>query len=119
GCFQALLFALLIRVSEQRIHVVHATLGETVILPCSTNQINSNVYWRYGEKTTVCDIIKGEVDFEEQDPVYKDRVESFPLEFAKGNFSIKLIRVKRDFEGIYTCNFPAKLHPESVKLKIK
>ncbi|KAF5896081.1 uncharacterized protein DAT39_014226, partial [Clarias magur] len=115
-CFFFTFLLVIYRVSSQNVRVVNGTLGGTVILPCSTSQRNTNVYWRYGEKTTVCDIIAGEVDFEEQDAVYKDRVESFPIEFAKGNFSIKLKKLKKSDEGIYTCNFPRILTPDTLKL---
>ncbi|KAM9494514.1 CD276 antigen homolog [Clarias gariepinus] len=104
------------RVSSQNVRLVKGTLGGSVVLPCSSDQSNTNVYWRYSEKITVCDIIKGEVDFDEQDPVFKDRVESFSSEFAKGNFSIKLKNLKKSDEGVYTCNFPKILTPGTLKL---
>ncbi|KAB5526182.1 hypothetical protein PHYPO_G00148770 [Pangasianodon hypophthalmus] len=121
-CCVCSLFVFLINVvSVQSVHVVEAILGETVILPCTkqTNQTTQTVYWRYSDSTTVFDIISGEVKFDEQDPVYKGRVVCFPLEFAKGNFSIKLSNVKQFHEGIYTCNFPSTLTPQTIQLNIK
>ncbi|MCJ8747582.1 hypothetical protein PDJAM_G00155190 [Pangasius djambal] len=106
-------------VSVQSVHVVDAILGETIILPCTSNQSTWTVYWRYSDSKTVFDIIKGEVKFDEQDPVYKGRVGCFPLEFAKGNFSIKLSNVKQSYQGIYTCNFPSTLTPHTIQLNIK
>ncbi|KAI5609493.1 hypothetical protein C0J50_9471, partial [Silurus asotus] len=101
------------------IRTVEAFLGETVILPCERVQTAQNVYWRYMDSITVCDIIRGKANFEEQDPVFKDRVQLFPLEFVKGNFSIKLRNVDWSEEGIYTCNFPNTIVPETVQLSIK
>lgn len=67
---------------------------------------------------TVCDVIGGNVYTNEQDPMFHGRVEFFPSEFSKGNFSIKLHNVNLSYKGIYTCNFPYTLTPEKVQLEV-
>ncbi|KAK3527845.1 hypothetical protein QTP86_008674 [Hemibagrus guttatus] len=92
----------------QCVHVVHSVAGETVTLPCPTSQIKldgHNVYWRFNDSMTVCDIIRGEVDFDEQHAMYKGKVKYFPGEL-KGNFSIQLLDVNSAHHGIYTCIIP-------------
>ncbi|MCJ8747583.1 hypothetical protein PDJAM_G00155200 [Pangasius djambal] len=117
--FVVFAFLMLINsVSMQSVHVVNANLGHSVILPCTANHRTLTVYWRYNDSKTVFDIIKGEVKFDEQDPVYKGRVGCFPLEFAKGNFSIKLSKLKKSDVGIYTCHFPSTLTPGTVQLRV-
>ncbi|KAB5526183.1 hypothetical protein PHYPO_G00148780 [Pangasianodon hypophthalmus] len=117
--FVVFVFLMLINsVSAQSVQVVNANLGRSVILPCTANHDTLTAYWRYNDSKTVCDIIRGKVNFEEQDPVYKSRVESFPSKFAKGNFSIKLSNLKKSDAGIYTCNFPSTLTPGTVQLRV-
>ncbi|GAA6085067.1 butyrophilin-like protein 10 isoform X1 [Tachysurus ichikawai] len=102
----------------QCVHLVNGTLGRSVILPCTTSEVKTNVYWRFNASTTVCDIIDGKADFEEQHVKYKGRVETFQTEFPKGNFSIKLNNLMMFDAGIYTCNFPSTLIPVTVHLKV-
>ncbi|XP_060714893.1 CD276 antigen homolog [Tachysurus vachellii] len=117
--FFPLCIALLINEAlVQCVHMVHAVAGQTVILPCYTQAISS-AYWRYNDSRTVCDIVKGKVYFDEQHSVYKDKVDYFPEELRKGNFSIKLLDVNSAHQGIYTCNFPNTLIPEITYLIVK
>ncbi|XP_047666936.1 butyrophilin-like protein 10 isoform X2 [Tachysurus fulvidraco] len=102
----------------QSVRLVNGTLGRSVILPCSTSDVKTNVYWRYKDSITVCDIIDGQTDFDEQYVKYKGRVETFQTEFPKGNFSIKLNNLTMFDAGIYTCNFPYTLIPVTVHLKV-
>lgn len=99
-------FFVCLSVSMQSVRVINGTLGHTAILPCSTSQLNVNVYWRYNDSITVCDILSGRLDFDEQYQAYRSRVESFPTEIPKGNFSIKLHSLRKSDTGIYTCNIP-------------
>ncbi|XP_060714891.1 butyrophilin-like protein 10 isoform X2 [Tachysurus vachellii] len=117
--FYVFAFLLLINnVLVQSVHVVNGTQGRSVILPCSTSDVKTNVYWRYNDSTTVCDIINGKADFEEQHVKYKGRVETFQTEFPKGNFSIKLNNLTMFDAGMYTCNFPRTLIPVASYLKV-
>ncbi|XP_053472880.1 CD276 antigen homolog isoform X2 [Ictalurus furcatus] len=99
-------FLLLIHtVSVQSVRV-EGFIGESVTLPCSFGQKPQTVFWRNDDSRVVCDIIRGEADFSEQDPVYKDRVEISQSEIEKGNFSIMLSNVKESDSGQYTCIVP-------------
>lgn len=40
---------------------------------------------------------------EKQDPAYKNRVETFPEEYMKGNFSLKLNKLQYSDTGKYIC----------------
>ncbi|KAG7315436.1 hypothetical protein KOW79_021524 [Hemibagrus wyckioides] len=106
------------KVSMQSVWVINGTRGRTAILPCSTNKLNVNVYWRYNDSTTVCDIISSKLDFDEQYPAYSGRVDSFPDEIPKGNFSIKLHRLRMSDAGIYTCNIPNTATQGPVYLRV-
>ncbi|XP_058237698.1 programmed cell death 1 ligand 1-like [Hemibagrus wyckioides] len=121
-CFFPLGFVLLVNgASVQDVHVVHAVAGENVTLPCSVGQIKQNkfsVYWRFNDSTTVCDIIRGKVDFDEQHPVYRGKVKYLPREQVKGDFSIQLLNVNSAHHGIYTCNIP-NIATEIVQLTIE
>ncbi|KAK1802087.1 hypothetical protein P4O66_004427 [Electrophorus voltai] len=46
------------------------------------------------------------VSLENQEVVYSGRVDSFPEEYMKGNFSIKLRDVKLSDAGTYSCFMP-------------
>ncbi|XP_053532728.1 CD276 antigen homolog isoform X2 [Ictalurus punctatus] len=115
-----LLFALLLvidKVSMQSV-TVEADIGGSVILPCSVGRYEKDVFWRNENSKSVYDIITGEVDFHDQDAVYRDRVDSFPSEFAKGNYSIRLRNVKPTDPGPYSCHIPNSI-TVYVQLKIK
>lgn len=104
-------------VSVQSI-TINAPQGSLVTLPCSSNQTDPSVFWRYRDRTTVCDIIDGKADFDEQDLAYKGRVEIFPEEIKKGNFSIKLLNLSTSDTGTYTCNLVSSVTPQTVQLNV-
>lgn len=89
-----------------------------MILPCSVGRYEKDVFWRDENSKSVYDIITGEVDFHDQDAAYRDRVYSFPSEFAKGNYSIRLRNVKPTDPGPYSCHIPNSI-TVYVQLKIK
>ncbi|XP_037390547.1 CD276 antigen-like isoform X2 [Pygocentrus nattereri] len=86
---------------------VQAFVGDTVILPCSNSHeallVKGTVFWRFGDTITVYDITDSSVNFDEQATSYKNRVDTFPAEWTKGNFSIKLRDVRKSDGGTYTC----------------
>ncbi|KAL0148637.1 hypothetical protein M9458_056077, partial [Cirrhinus mrigala] len=48
------------------------------------------------------DLIEGKASVEKQGPRYKNRAETFPDEYERGNCSIKLINLTRNDEGDFS-----------------
>ncbi|XP_072527756.1 CD276 antigen-like [Salminus brasiliensis] len=101
-----------------------AVEGGTIILPClysgaPLQRDEMNVFWRHNDKRKVHNIVKGEVSVVEQDPAYQNRTESFPKEFAKGNFSIKLSRVTSSDNGAYSCHMLFESDVQSIQLQVE
>ncbi|KAF4097857.1 hypothetical protein G5714_021865 [Onychostoma macrolepis] len=74
---------------------VEAVFGGSVVLPCSSAEHDLklqdiDVFWRHNGSKIVFDIIKGADSLENQGQWYKNRAETFPEEYVRGNFSIKL-----------------------------
>ncbi|XP_056125765.1 uncharacterized protein LOC130103541 isoform X2 [Rhinichthys klamathensis goyatoka] len=87
---------------------VEAVIGGSVLLPCSSTEEDHklrdiNVFWRHNGSKIVCDIIPSSHSLEKQDPEYKNRIETFPEEYERGNFSIKLNKLIYADGGKYTC----------------
>ncbi|KAF4093380.1 hypothetical protein AMELA_G00001540 [Ameiurus melas] len=118
GTCLSLFFTCLIDQASAQSVTVEADLGGSVILPCSVGRCEKDVFWRDENSKSVYDIIMGDVDFHDQDAAYRDRVHSFPLEFAKGNYSIRLLNVKPTDLGRYRCHFANSITVH-VQLKIK
>ncbi|XP_053348019.1 CD276 antigen homolog [Clarias gariepinus] len=110
-CFTFLL--LIHKVSVQSGHV-EGVIGQTVTLPCSITPMSLDVFWRDSAGRTVCDIIAGKADYDEQDPVYKDRIK---FENGNGNSSIMLSNVMKSDAGTYTCTSP-NVKTQSVELTV-
>lgn len=99
--FVFILFILALLVSVQRIRV-EGVIGQTVMLPCSITQKPVEVNWQY-KAQSVCDIIGGKADCDEQNPAFRGRVNISSSEIEKGNFSIMLSNVMKSDEETYTC----------------
>ncbi|XP_065115845.1 uncharacterized protein [Paramisgurnus dabryanus] len=103
-------FALLInKVSLQDVNDdVEGVTGGSVVLPCATSEIQHklsdiNVHWRHNDSLIVCDIVRGKFSLQHQDFTYKNRVETFPTEYERGNFSLKLNNLTHTDAGHYQC----------------
>ncbi|KAK9967760.1 hypothetical protein ABG768_002132 [Culter alburnus] len=87
---------------------VKGNIGGFAVLPCSSidNHLkyeDITVYWRHNSSQNVYDIIEGKGSMEKQDPAYKNRAETFPEEYMKGNFSLKLNKLQYSDTGKYIC----------------
>ncbi|KAF4097916.1 CD276 antigen homolog [Onychostoma macrolepis] len=83
-------------------------IGGSAVVPCSSKKPplateGIDVRWRHKYDLSVYDIVKGKVFVEGQDPQYKNRAESFPEEYLRGNFSIKLNNLQLTDAGKYKC----------------
>ncbi len=86
-------------------------VGDSVIFSCSIpkskvqDKIEKvSVNRRDNEGKNVFDIVGGNGKYQDQAPEYKDRVESFPEEYKKGNFSIKLNSIQISDARKYHCH---------------
>ncbi|KAL0148644.1 hypothetical protein M9458_056084 [Cirrhinus mrigala] len=102
-----------------------AVIGGSVVLPCSSAEPDlklqdTDVHWRQNGSIYIYDIIKGKFSdsMAEQDPRYKNRAETFPDEYLRGNFSIKLINLTHTDAGKYTCYIIPSNEQETVQLII-
>uniref|UniRef100_A0A673IIX4 Ig-like domain-containing protein n=1 Tax=Sinocyclocheilus rhinocerous TaxID=307959 RepID=A0A673IIX4_9TELE len=87
---------------------VEGFIGDSVVLPCSSAEHDLklqdiNVLWRNKDSETIYDLIKGKASVEQQDPRYKNRAETFPEEYERGNFSLKLQNLTHTDEGEFNC----------------
>ncbi|CAM4654821.1 unnamed protein product [Leuciscus chuanchicus] len=121
SCGFICVFAVLInKVSLQE--TVEAVISGSVLLPCSSTEHDHklqdiNVFWRHNGKI-VCDIIPSSRSFEKQDREYKNRTETFPDEYERGNFSIKLHKLISADAGEYTCLISHSSEQPTVQLII-
>ncbi|XP_050960557.1 CD276 antigen homolog [Labeo rohita] len=77
-----------------------------------------DVSWRHNDSKIVCDIIPCSTLPVTQDPEYENRVETFPQEYLRGNFSIKLNNLKHTDGGQYICYIKNVDELKTVKLII-
>ncbi|XP_059425746.1 CD276 antigen homolog isoform X2 [Carassius carassius] len=83
-------------------------IGDSAVLPCSSEEPLNTIQdidlvrWIHRGQN-VYSIIDGQVSVEGQDPEYRNKVESFPKEYLRGNFSIKLNNLQHTDAGKYKC----------------
>uniref|UniRef100_A0A672KE48 CD276 antigen homolog n=1 Tax=Sinocyclocheilus grahami TaxID=75366 RepID=A0A672KE48_SINGR len=99
---------------------VPGVIGGSVVLPCSSTEPDQDteVHWRQNGSKIVYDIIKGKDSVEQQEPRYKNRAETFPEEYKRGNFSIKLNDLQHTDAGKYTCLIAHSSEHKTVELII-
>ncbi len=97
---------------------VEGFVGDSAVLSCSIpeSEIQGkiekiSVHWRDDDGKKVCDFTGGNRTCH-QAPEYKNRVEMFPEEHKKGNFSIKLNRLQKTDARKYICHItgPSQNH---------
>ncbi|XDV22125.1 hypothetical protein PO909_027084, partial [Leuciscus waleckii] len=125
SCRFICVFAVLInKVSLQETVHREGVIGGSVLLPCSSTKHDhklqdTDVSWRHNDSEIVFDIVKGEDSVAEQDSRYKTRVETFPLEYKRGNFSIKLNNLNYTDAGEFNCLITPSNEQKNVVLIIK
>ncbi|XP_043078363.1 sodium channel subunit beta-4-like [Puntigrus tetrazona] len=119
--FICVIAALLNKVSLQV--TVEAVIGGSVLLTCTSaarhKLQDTEVHWRHNGSRIVFDIIKGEDSLEKQHQWYKNRAETFPEEYMRRNFSIKLNDLSHADAGKYICYIKPSDEQETVKLILK
>lgn len=101
----------------------HASVGETVVLPCTStfpeelNISHSKLYWQKGDDL-VHFFHKGHDDLESQDEQYHGRTSLFLNEVKHGNFSLKLSNVQLQDKAVYSCIYSQAGH-QTKKSQIK
>ncbi|XP_026053944.1 CD276 antigen homolog [Carassius auratus] len=100
---------------------VTGDIGGSVLLSCSSDEPGQDieVHWRQNGSKIVYDIIKGKESVEQQETRYKNRVETFPEGYERGNFSIKLNKLQIIDGGRYTCLISHSSEHKTVELIIK
>ncbi len=102
---------------------VEGFTGGSVVLPCSSTELDLklqeiDVFWRDKESKIIYNLIKGTEYLEKQDPRYKNRVLTFPDEYKRGNFSIKLFNLTHADAGKFICFITPSDEQETVELII-
>ncbi|XP_073718271.1 CD276 antigen homolog [Misgurnus anguillicaudatus] len=121
----ARIFLVFLFIHEASLEVtVEGVVGGSVVLPCfeSADQRtiqDINVNWRHNESRFVYDIIKGKASDEDQELEYKNRTESFPEVYLKGNFSLRLKNLQETDTGKYSCFINKESQEEEVNLIVK
>uniref|UniRef100_A0A8C1DFE5 Ig-like domain-containing protein n=1 Tax=Cyprinus carpio carpio TaxID=630221 RepID=A0A8C1DFE5_CYPCA len=108
-CSWCFICAFLVLINKVCLQVtVEGFIGGYVVLPCSSDEHDVklqdiNVLWRDKDSETIYDIINGKDSVAGQNPWYKNRAETFPEEYERGNFSIKLINLNHTDAGQFSC----------------
>ncbi len=102
---------------------VEGFTGGSVVLLCSSTEHDLklqkiDVFWRNKESKIMYNLIKGTDYLEKQDPRYKNRVLTFPDEYKRGNFSIKLLNLTHADAGKFICFITPSDELETVELII-
>ncbi|XP_073712799.1 junctional adhesion molecule-like [Misgurnus anguillicaudatus] len=90
---------------------ISASVGDDVTLSCSVNshikpEEIKKVLWRKTDEDRDISVLlyqNNETQSESSDERYRDRVEFFTDEIHRGNFSLRLKRVRTEDKGVYIC----------------
>ncbi len=103
---------------------VKGVIGGSAVLPCSSKESlltveRITVNWKQNDRLKVYGIDKGKVFVEGQATVFNNRTESFPEQYLRGNFSIKLNNLKYTDAGKYQCYIIEESTIQTVQLLIE
>ncbi len=106
---------------QDSVNEFNRVVGDSVTLPCMyvNQKPSTDVLWRLNASIKVLNIIDGKPSTEKQDGLFKSRTESFPSEYAKGNYSIKLKDLNLTHAGIYTCFLQNSNEEKKMQLFVK
>lgn len=87
---------------------IQVVVGRSAVLPCQYSHMKEpvSVHWRDQQERVVLDIIDSTPKLSNQNPNYRDRVQSFQNQYQRGNFSIVLTKVQMMDSGTYDCHIP-------------
>ncbi|KAI2644365.1 ICOS ligand [Labeo rohita] len=102
---------------------VEGVIGGSVVLPCSSTEHDFklqevDVSWRHNGSKRVCDLTPHSNLLETHDQRYKNRTVTFPEEYDRRNFSIKLTGLTYADAGKYICLITPSDEQETVLLII-
>ncbi|XP_067357324.1 CD276 antigen homolog isoform X2 [Channa argus] len=92
--------------------------GDDVLLPCMSTGADLAVFWTDKNDDNVLTINQSKPDYSSQHEKFKGRVESFPDQYKKGNFSILLKKVQQSDSGSYYCFVPKVKFEQRVQLTV-
>ncbi|XP_050960556.1 uncharacterized protein LOC127161844 [Labeo rohita] len=120
-CFLCIFVVLINKVCLQV--TVEGVIGGSVVLPCSSAEHDLkpediNVHWRQNGRIYVYDIIERKDSVANQHQRYKNRIKTFPEEYVRRNFSIKLTGLTHADAGTYICHITPSNEQETVLLII-
>ncbi|XP_063048570.1 uncharacterized protein LOC134442257 [Engraulis encrasicolus] len=100
-----------------------AQLGGSVLLPCAAESPlpleELEVEWRRADSGALLHLFQeGEERPESQDQAYRGRAHFFPVDMAKGNFSILLKNVSEGDIGVYSCKVYIGHEAEEVRVDL-
>lgn len=107
-----------------KVEEVEGVIGASVVLPCSGRKDQPSleyieVYWRHNNSLKVYEINKGKGSAEKQQLEFKNRVETFPERYLKGNFSLQLNNLRDTDAGTYSCYINKEGDIQKVKLHLR
>lgn len=97
-------------------------IGGSALFPCYYDPSRLKLisaHWRLNDSLNVYDILSGRGTDNEQDPQFKGRTETFPTDYMKGNFSLRLRGLTWSDVGAYCCSISDVNSLQCTTLQVK